>query len=303
MSSVAQETGKRQALEAKLWMGYSIQGGVVRVNVSGFDGPPTGGGMRGKVKGFSAASRKRALEKCARIEWPVVNMMCTVTTLLDFGEAEFKEKCTAWDKWIARHLEREYNIVFGAVWRDEIQPERSAREGRDCWHQHMIWPGLPWVPGSAIEPMREKLRAIFGDPDANFELTQFAGGAVGATKYVCKYVAKVAEEAAAPAEDAEGGAAGGEDVRPDHVPYSATGEGRKWGVRRRKYIPWALEMRRAVPFGPGFYRVRRAMRRKWAGVSKGRYAGAMLFVGNGIGWLPLMMGLESPGEDCVYGTV
>lgn len=299
MASVAHQRSGRQAAEEKLQVEWCVQGRVVEVKVTGFDAPAGRGGIRGKVKEFSRRSRRRLLEKCARIEWPFANMMVTVTFLLALTEAEVKGVCAEWCRWCARLLEREQNMVYGEVWRDEAQPERSGREGRACWHQHMIWIGVAWVPKELLDVMRAKLRELSGDPRANFQLTRIRGGAKGATAYISKYIAKVEEPVPAPAEDAEGGAAGGGAGKPDGVPYSATGEGRKWGVRRRKYVPWAMKLVGVARFGPGFYRVRRAMRRYWAGIGKRRYVGGLLFVGNALAWLGLMMQLELAREDCV----
>lgn len=245
------------------------QGQLFKVSVSGL--PPVGGGKRGKVAGFSADSRKRLLEKLARLRGDRRHMPIFVTlTYPDMVSCDVARKnLRAWLKRCKRRFPG-----FGAVWRLELQQ-------RGVPHFHLLVYGVKFLPAEWI---RETWRAVIGyeGPHTLQVNVKRPKGWRAVLSYVSKYLGKPQsshEMAQAVGEGAEG-------PFLDYGTYLSALLGRVWGVVWADSLPWADLREIAFDFGPWFWRLKRCGRRVWAKAGRGE-GGFTLFRDSPGRWLDL----------------
>lgn len=175
------------------------------------------GGVRGVVKGFSSASRRRLMRLIASMERGARPVFVTMTYPDAFPDSP--------DKWkrdidvFGKRLERR-SPEASFVWRIEFKERKSGvNAGKVVPHFHLLVYGaryrelLQWVPGAWWEVVAS------GDADhlragTRVEHVYSWGGIM---RYVGKYIAK--EEN-----------------------YPSEWQGRAWGVVGRAKLPWAVEV-------------------------------------------------------------
>lgn len=251
-----------------------------------------GGGIRGNVVVFSAASRKRCLEITARLDVDGISrpwfMTVTYPNEIDCPggrmptPAEAKMHLEAFRKRMQRRFPK-----YSAIWRIEIQEKRRERFGIVAPHFHLIVFGLPYFA-------KDELRAFFSwVQDQWGEVTGTAAAKPftrcermnswrGLMSYVAKYVAKKTP--------ARGPAAG---LTITHIlPSYEVVMGRHWGIHNRKLLPWAELKTGSLFLGKWFYRLRRLAKKVFRGVPLGRWQGFSLFRTDPYQWLTLIEVLE-----------
>lgn len=207
------------------------------------DSPRCGGGRRGSVVGFSRASRKRLLDRLARLRDEVDPLFLTLT-FPDPVDCRQARRCL--DSW-AKRMRRRFPM-FAAVWRIELQK-------RGVPHFHLLIWGCPFLPVSDVRELWRDVIGYEGPHTVQIGITQPRGWRAVAA-YVSKYMAKPQDGA----EMAESVLSAG---FLDPVTYLTAIEGRSWGVIGRDCLPWAELRSMSIPFGRWFFRFRRIARRAW----------------------------------------
>lgn len=195
------------------WVG----GSLLKVQHAGpYSLNQSGGGRRGKVKGFSRGSRRRLQRMMATVEKKNLPVFATLTY-----PDQFPSDLETWNVHLERLRARLTRKGWGCIWRREFQTRKSGvNVGRVAPHYHLlIW-------GATCKEIRSYLPGAWWEVcgrlcDAHLlagtrvEVIRTWGGVAG---YVSKYMAK--EEQLPQLEDAQT-------------------IGRFWGVINRDVIPWA----------------------------------------------------------------
>jgi hypothetical protein len=221
-----------------------------------------GGGIRGRVRGFSAASRKRFVDSVTSLELgrDVRGLFVTLT----YKEVPSPSECK-------QHLDRLGKVLHkefpkgSAYWRFglESQGERAYNP-----HFHYLFFNVKFLPVVWLESVWADVTGGMG----GFVFVEEVRGWRGAMAYVTKYMGQVVEERSL-----------------DYIAY-LTGErwtGRMWGVLNRAGLPIAEAFVVGYPFGPWFYRVKRCGRRVWDRCNKKRLAGFTLYRDDPVQWVRL----------------
>lgn len=236
---------------------------------------------RGLVLDFSRRSRVNLMEQFARINW--TDHKAIFITLTYHNEIPHERDAK---KHLRAFLKRLWRAcgARGVVWRMEHQPKRNAV------HFHLIVFDLPYIHWSQI---LEEWREVTGDMTITQTRISLLDSPSKARRYLCKYLAKVAQPI--PPEVAADSESPGDGVPVsgilDTLPYLAeppaqVSPGRVWGVEQKALIP--LAPLTAVVFDNGLrllYSMKRAMRKVFAGTNKHRGCGARLFTVSSQRWL------------------
>lgn len=114
--------------------------------------PPTGGGKRGKIVGFSRASRKRLIEfmASARTDGQLLFLTLTYPDEFPIGDV------ATWNAHMEafrRRFERRYGGNYAGLWRQELKTRKSGEnQGKVAPHCHMmIDTGIPGTPDITVE--------------------------------------------------------------------------------------------------------------------------------------------------------
>lgn len=193
---------------ANFWVG----GGLLNCTKPGEQGEQVGGGKRGKVQGFSPASRRRLLYTFGKIQRAKMPVMVTLTY-----PAEFPTDSQVWKNHLRRWWQRLKRRIpgAGAVWK--LEPQK-----RGAPHYHLLVWGLEGVPlGEMKAYISKSWFQVVASGDKKHLL---AGTRVepvrdhrGVMSYAGKYLGKVEEE----------------DIPGWQEP------GRFWGIKSAECIPWA----------------------------------------------------------------
>jgi len=170
-----------------------------------------GGGVRGRVRGFSRASRRRLYRKLAVIDQAAVPIFVTLTY-----PAEWPESPEVWklhfDKWCKR-LHRRF-AAAGLVWKLEAQRRGAPHFHCLVWGASyvdlLVWASAAWYASVGSCDQRHLRAGVRVEQIRSWR---------GVRSYASKYMAK-------------GGL-------PDAWVYP----GRIWGVRYADNIPWAQAVR------------------------------------------------------------
>ena len=272
-----------------------FQGGLVKISrpspVNGH-ARKNRGATRGKIKGFSFKSRKRLLEKFARLDYS--SSHSTVMVTLTYP-AEFPDNQTA-KKHLRAFLERVRRNFPGVsgVWKLEFQK-------RGAPHYHIIFFGLPFLPHSVVNRWWAEVLQHMGYIRTEIKAVN---GRKQAMNYVSKYVAKVQGVSVVGGGNLDN--LDQEDSSLVTVPYlhADTGEfldaywvGRFWGIFNGAFLPFAS--RSVVKFRGRqrvFYDFRRAAGRYYRRLHKGgKFQGFTLFCNDASQWETLFFRLGLDG--------
>lgn len=232
--------------------------------------PMKRGSTRGRVTTFSRRSRKRLLEKTARLDLAgIVKTKPIVFLTLTYGQNYPKPKQakvhlrTMWKR-IAR-----LSPEASGIWRMEFQ-DRGAP------HFHIILFNLPFISKEVVKTIWGEIIGIeYWDTSKEeaqepFTRIEAIRNPRKAMAYVSKYVAKRPDESSG----------------FNHVPYLTAGEnvGRLWGVFNGKALPFAelckytIQLSRDIAH-PVLWQYKRLMSNQWKFANRsGRFKGASLFV-------------------------
>lgn len=267
---VAANIGRGRSGVVTVWRGGSLVE-TVREPI-GVTRERRGGGPRGRVTGFSAASRRRLLKLFGRLRDSSLPLFLTLT--LPDGVAHDGEALK--DKYLRRFLARLRRRFPGAalVWRMEVKARKSGEQiGEQVPHVHAVLWGVPMAPG-----LREWVSLAWyeavgsGDPKHLRAGTQVQ--AARSSRQVKGYASKLY---AAKADDCE---------LAEH--------GRAWGIFARERLPWAEAVMRYLTAGElvrflrilrGYFRA--AVRRRKGKRPKVRPGMGWCFVGDSTRWAQL----------------
>lgn len=205
----------------------------------------TGGGRRGKITGFSKASRLRLLETVCKVRKDA-NCLFLTLTIPDDCPNDGRSLNTYFRRFRMRVARRFPSVA--AVWRlDVVERKSGLHVGEPYGHYHLLVWGLVAVPG-----LREWISCAWYEAVGSKNMAHLRAGTrlevprdYGAVRaYAAKlYALKGGNEAAG----------------------MIDAPGRFWGVLGRENIPWAVELVRVLGPGEGV-RLLRIMRR-WAKAS------------------------------------
>lgn len=214
---------------------------------------------RGEVLTFSAKSRKRLLEQCARLE--AKHMTHITLTYRD----NFQDAAEA-----KRHLDVFFKRVFrrfpkaSAIWRMEYQK-------RGAIHFHILLFNMPyWNKDGLTQAWHE-----CSDREGGYTFIEFIRNKKHMFSYVGKYLAKTEQS------DAPHG-----EVSLSMCHTSPKWQGRVWGVRNRDHLPYAqktVQYWYNRPYKVGAA-LKRLARRHYSRINKHPHVGFSLFVDDSSQW-------------------
>ena len=175
---------------ARFWVG----GSKVEIHRNREASPAVAGGKRGKIQGFSFASRRRFMRRLAEVERSSLPVFVTLTFPDEFAPEAIRP--AEWKKVFKRFAER-FRRRFpqgGYFWRLEWEKRKSgAHVGMIFPHFHLLaygvnypdllaWVGLAWWEAAG------RLSEAHKKAGTRVERVRTVGGTF---KYVSKYMAKV----------------------------------------------------------------------------------------------------------------
>lgn len=190
------------------------QGGMLRMKVRRQDASTNGGGgIRGKVQSFSAASRRRMIHLFVRMK--AHGIRATFLTVTFAGKYTERYEKVVLNRFF-QILRRKYPNVSG-VWRMEFQ-----EKGRI--HFHLLLFKLPYIKQAKLQRTWERCTGeVLSVVDV-----RLVRGHKAVVAYVCKYVSKLPDEGEAPSLE-------------DDTYLNAPGKidpGRYWGYLNKNALPF-----------------------------------------------------------------
>lgn len=158
------------------------QGSLLSLKVTGFKSRANhGGGVRGIIRTFSRASRRRLMRFMARLKVRKIRatfLTLTFTEMVSHAEAKraFKQ--------FAMRIRRKF-VQVSVVWRLEYQPKRGAI------HYHLLAFNMPFWKQSELQECWEDCT---GESTSICDI-RLVHGARSVMGYVSKYIAKIDNEA------------------------------------------------------------------------------------------------------------
>lgn len=213
--------------------------------------PPAGGGKRGKISGFSVASRRRMLYMMAKTRVEKKPYMLTLTYPSEFVSP--RESKRHLKNFILR-LKRKFPDC-GGVWK--LEPQK-----RGAPHYHL----LVWTNAGYLALLAFTARAWYYVVGSHDEKHLRAGTKVekirsprGVMAYAGKYVAKTSQKL---------------DLEPEIIAMWDTA-GRWWGTWGQENIPWAQEIYRRLDYAQvvGLFR----LLRRYARIRARQYSSLTVF--------------------------
>lgn len=209
------------------------QGGLLRMKVRRDDRSNNGGGgLRGKVQGFSKASRRRMIHLFVRLK--AHGIRATFLTVTFSCKYENRYEKIVLNRFF-QILRRKYPKVSG-VWRMEFQ-------GTGRVHFHLLLFHLPYIKQSKIQRAWERCTGE-GMSICDVRLVR---GHRAIVAYICKYVSKVELEGEAPSLE-------------DDTYLNAPGKidpGRFWGYLNKNALPFGEKREGVLLDEKGIDHVRR----------------------------------------------
>lgn len=237
-----------------------------------------GGGRRGSITAFSAASRKRLLEKMATIDYEKVATFMTLT---------FPDEChpSTIDraKQNLRALLERFRRAFSemsAIWRMEIEPRKSGDfVGQPMPHFHLIAFNMPFLSADILRAWWAEIIGYTGSKKLRIGI-EACRSKRKATYYVAKYMGKVS----AASEPFSGEAA----CYLVNVAYLHAG--RHWGVFNRDKLPVGEALVMIIEGGiKWFNQLRRGASHKWHRIPRNsKPVGWSLFVESADRWIDFL---------------
>lgn len=214
------------------------QGQLFKVKVPGLPMPAPE--KRGSVGSFSAASKRRILELCARLERSRGGRVSFITLTYPQrfpGPRKAKEHLRA----LLERMRRHPNYVgMSAIWKLEPQ-------ARGAPHFHLLCFNAPFVPHNKLRRAWWEITAEYCDTDApGYIWIQEVRSWRGVMHYVAKYMGKACEpvepETAAPRDSGSLDHASYPHAEVGHNPQKVDSwktPGRWWGVWKGQDLPFA----------------------------------------------------------------
>jgi len=268
-------------------IGFEAQGSLIKLKVTlpSMTRFPAHNAKRGQVSKFSRKSRKRLLEKTARLDLastsdknPIIFITLTYGQIWPKTSEEAKSHLRAMLERIRRFAPQS-----AGFWRLEFQ-ERGAP------HFHLLLFNLPFIPKKTLQNAWGEIinlqywdnskRDISGEVKPPFTRIEAIASGRRAVSYVAKYVAKVEPEKEVSSEAASGF---------NNVPYLHAG--RWWGVFNSEFLPFAEIFESAISLDSStekqvFFNFRRLMARKHRAVKRfHELKGGTLFVQDVEQWI------------------
>lgn len=225
----------------------AAQGHLLTVKAVGVDREFYGGNKRGNVDDFTGASRKRLLEKLARLKPPQYDgyryrvSFLTLTTKRILHPRLAKDYLASFFKRVARKFPQ-----LAAVWRMEFQK-------RGAPHFHVILYNTPYIDKSWIQ-------SAWGDivdearPFTRIERVKSYRHLMG---YAGKYLAKVGDDPGFNSGAYLTGFGGSAYDENDSI-------GRHWGVYNSAGLPFDEEIEGTIPLDGSWWLIRRYCTKFWA---------------------------------------
>lgn len=191
-------------------------------------GKRIGGGKRGKVQGFSVASRRRLLKLFARLKNDALPLFVTLT--LPDGVAH--DGHTLKDKYLRRfkaRLSRKFPKA-AYIWRMEVKKRKSGEQiGEPVPHVHLVLWNVPMTPD-----LRAWLSLTWYECVGSGDVKHLAAGTqvqqASGTRQVKAYASKLYA-----AKDTDDGV--------------IEEQGRAWGILAEQFLPWAEAVMRLLAPG------------------------------------------------------
>jgi hypothetical protein len=243
-----------------------VQGALFKLKVPGGPRGPVPW-VRGCVRTFSAASRKRLLELFSRLVSSFPALFITLTYPSEFpGVERSKRDFRAWLKRLCRAYPQ-----AAVVW-------RFAFQRRGAPHFHLLLFGVKWLDHEVIRSWWRDVIGYEGPMRLQVDVS-LVRGRRQAQGYVAKYIGKV-------------------DDQLDNASYLPA-SGRCWGVINSMFLPWASRVVAVAAVGPWVYQLKRAVRRFLKGKGRRFYSlqrslrqaagGCTVFSDSPLAWLGLVV--------------
>lgn len=231
------------------------QGHLFKVRLSGVCGGGNSGGRRGVISEFSRQSRKRLLDKFARLN-PVsvrgsrsVGLFLTLTYPGEYpSPIEAKRDLDVFLKRVRRRFPG-----ASGVWRLEFQK-------RGAPHFHIILFGCQFWHKSSVQRVWGQVIGY----DQPFTRIERLRSWRGVLSYVAKYVGKDGEGEYIPFSCPIDGGSGSMGLTISH--NTPLLPGRFWGLFNVALLPFAEKFTFRADFGSWVYDLRRLCRRAWSGM-------------------------------------
>lgn len=224
-------------------------GRLIKIHKPG-EAPP--GGKREEVVGFSAASRKRLLEKMAMIKrsqkpplfvtltWPKEALRQASLEGLNIETRKAAQRALCDEARLAlREWWRRFKRQFphaSAFWRLEIQPSRALKRREYAPHFHLLIYNAGFVPvnraapGGAIWNLQDSWNGVLDVQSANSVDLEILNTSEGAMSYAAKYLGKPEDVEQTCRETG---------LKSSEVKASLMTYGRTWGILGRAEMPFA----------------------------------------------------------------
>ena len=278
------------------------------------------GGVRGAVWQFSHASRKRMLERLARIDVDKAGFVTFVTLTYPDREGPPTPQDADRDR---QNFQKRVNRLFpdaSAIWRREWECRKTGRfDGVSFPHYHYLFFLLPFLEADRLNRMWAE---VLGWSD--YVRTEIKGVKSWrqAFYYVAKYMAKPVGPAAdeppegpGPAARKAGPGSGGEaasslvygayltapsdEEEREERERNRKSAGKSWGIFNRKRLPLAERQKLTLPHGEWLLDAKKLGQRQWSGIPDHPAYGYSLFVDNPADWAECMAALakiDATGE-------
>ncbi len=174
---------------------------------------------RGKVQGFSKASRLRMLKRIAVLDWDrgAPWVLISLTYPDDRADRSYRERTR--DRYLFhRYMEKYLGKKVGMMWRVEVKPRLTGQhKGKYVTHMHMVVAGVQFIPWQLVRKWWRTILDVEGPLCTDIRR---AGGETAAW-YAAKYAAKKQVVCSL-----------------DNAAYLNNLLGRAWGLTRASALPW-----------------------------------------------------------------
>jgi hypothetical protein len=180
------------------------------------------GHVRGRIKEFTPAARKRMIEMVNRLDWTKISKVKFGTlTYPDRGYIPRKEERMQSISVLQRYLEEQVQRPVPALWRTEWMPRMSGEQREQVMpHFHILHFDCPFIPWQDYRRWWKKAIGWKGYCRTEFKN---ASGPRRCMYYVSKYIGKLSDSSSL--------------VIAAYLNNEI--DGRHWGILRPDHMPWA----------------------------------------------------------------